>query len=611
MSVTSDSYNSELPYVMRRVAESKIRQHVTEITTEVTVSHEYDSSEASSICERKDSNYNTYSDTRATSYDERHHTGDMSLEDTLSSLDDIADVSEADSSSNNKERLSSLSSNFKEKSTSLSSNTSDQYHEGRLEDSGIDKRLQKATLELEKEAAMRSEAEAELQQQRKLIMSPEDLKALQELESAIEQIKEEKDTMRNTLMTTVKDAKLITQELKNVRDELEDIKLDKENITRMNNNITAAYEKLSREVNSKIEERTRLSDERDEIIRHITRCCERIKQLNQNTAEACDKIAEIGRIKLELTNSFRRVEVIELAMSCLSASLRRAQHITEKVERAISEGRSDIINPNYDDGYDSEEDAQDTNCPVQQFAIAEPIFKSLRARCKSIAKDMSRFSIDEAEREERAAQDHMARVAAMKSSMEEVRSDLENKMAIERTNINDIQHQREKFLALLKDMEQKAKTLDLSGQVTQKTSQIEFGTSPACDNVSLADTNQNFLSVRSIPSNCEVSEKTVKSILSSRDSPDNQTVLEKLDTAINLLKVDKAVIEENTSKWKNKVNNQLEDFSSVKRLKRAYRDLESTKMILGISIREMEERNRELKLGILNYTDNYVHLPRI
>ena len=397
----------------------------------------------------------------------------------------------------------------------------------------------------------------------------------------------------------------IAGEVAEVRGLIGEVRLEEEEANAFNENIRTAAAKLEAEVARQQSSKARLVDERGRLLELVSDANQHVRTLAAETTNLSRSSDNFITKHQNLKNGARRLEVIEVAMSCLGAALRRAEHVSRKVQAAINTGNPTQIDPEIDDGFDSESDAPSSTFPPKVAIPGQESARRVAAYVEGIAERFRRYTADEDAREEQQAKSHMSKVAAERAAVETIRNERDKVLYEERVATNELEQERESLLAFLRGQQERSAELmaSLLGGAARSGHESPIAALRLDDATSDGGASDNsFAFLRVMNKQLAAAEKNGR-------TPKRLTVVEQLQEQVRVLKEEIERTKRNTKKWEVKVSSQDSDYDSVKKLRASYRDMESKKILLDLDVRDLETLNKELKLFILQYSDSFTTPP--
>ena len=460
--------------------------------------------------------------------------------------------------------------------------------------------LKSVVLELEKEMALKFQAEAALQHEREMLFSSKHAKVMQLRDTEIAELEAQRDTMAQWLRRGVTEAERLSSDLVAAaadlgvaREREGDARTVVEDLTVAGRFVSDELETISKTVSSLTESTLAI---RDSLRGQDSSLAEYHEAIESSAKASSGHTSDRASLK----SHARRLELIEAAVSCIAASVRRADHNLSKIQSAVYSGNAETIDPADDDGFDSEADAGPNSFPPRVAAEILPRIANLSSTSTQIEVQVKTFTSDQSRRERERMDEHLRHLTATRANNAKVREECEQQIFSDRVTINEMEQEREELLSFLR--EQQEATVDA----------LELMCAPAAKRLeshSVKEQDLGAVDDYDLESNYSAftrrTTRSVAAVSSTLPPPKKLTAVEQIYELITALNADAHGLEKSNAKWLDKVSSQEDDYASVKKLRHSYRDLESTKTLLSIEIREAEHRNKELKLSILDYSDMY------
>lgn len=410
--------------------------------------------------------------------------------------------------------------------------------------------LQLVNRQIDFERERRSELDRQIAIERSDQVPPEHAQAVARREEDIKAIKDEKNGMLEWLQRGVSEAQRLSVELEKQRRTTQTSVATKIELESDRARLRQLEERLSSEVEETREKIRQLQNQRTTLEDHTHQQSSLIAVTKDITDGAVvDKSRLDGDVE-KLQQRARDVETVELAVSCLAASVRRCLHTLETLNDRIAKGAvlNDYNDLDDDDAYDSDADADPTRVSTVVLSSTKAKIGRSQALLLTLQSSLKRFETDqlgralhekkhhgqnlEAHRVEcdRAVKESNAEVDFLRSIVELREPQLRNAMALRR-----------------KAVEESPNYFEVLGVTEEPERDNRFG------------------------------------LLRYYDD-ENTSILAKM-TELGM----------ENQRLESKVKSLDADYTAVKELKKQYRELEATKMLLSQGLRELETDNRDLK----------------
>ena len=396
------------------------------------------------------------------------------------------------------------------------------------------------------ESHRRGEAEQALQREQRAAIAPEHAAAMLRREEEIRRIREEKEAMTEWLHRGVAEASRIAEQIDLLRDSQTQTVATEQDLKQDNDKLFAMEKQLQRELEEVKAKLVAVREHRDILESESL-------HVSQVVGAATEVISDVIKNKLTLEEEtenlklrMRDCEVIEIAVSCSAAAVRRTLHELERLYASTSRGEH-VEDSDDDEDYDSGDDgAGGTVFPPAQLASS----RANVARCDTLLETLwsclSRFGSDQSVREIQKRRNHQDLVKEMQTELQDLkeRSDFHIKQQI------DENRRREPLLRRYIQLRNE-RTAAVASELAGSTGPVPV---------------EQFNLLREL-------EK------------ENDGIAEQRDATFAEFK-----------QYKSRADSVEADYRAVKEMKRLYRELETQKTMLSHEIRSAEQENKSMKL---------------
>jgi hypothetical protein len=250
--------------------------------------------------------------------------------------------------------------------------------------------------------------------------------------------------MLEWLQRGVSEAQRITMQVEQLKANNETVRATEAELSRDERRLKQMQERMQLEIDEsktkigKMKETIAALEEHAEHQGSLTSVTEDILRSALSDVDRLSADAEQLRVRA------RDVETIEVAVSCLAASARRAEHNLSLIHNAVLRGEE----PKDDDGYDSEEEADSTNATTVVMSST----KARLGRCDALLlttwSALKTFELDQRVRTQREMKNFAATLAKSKAELEELRLQLRKEMEQNQIETDQRVQQLRGFIAM-------------------------------------------------------------------------------------------------------------------------------------------------------------------
>lgn len=371
---------------------------------------------------------------------------------------------------------------------------------------------------------------------------PQDhFEALAQRERDIQVVKEEKRTIFEWLQRGVSEAQKISADADQYRLKLGELDRTRASIEAENAAQESAQQKLQLEIEELKAAVRKNREARDATEMQIEQQQSLLLSLKTLMTSSESQKASIQEERERLLVRVRDVERIEIAVGCMAASVRRAQHHLQKL---LDDAASAEFGPDEDD-FDSEHEADATTISHAVLASTKAKVARCDALLASIWNAMKRIDVD-----------NLRRTATLEAAHNDVRTQL----------LRELDSTRDSF---------KREIAKLTATYEKRGEELK-----------------RFLVVR---------EEAVKKAAAMAFGIEDErpfSLMEYFELDNDRLRKERQELRELNERLKEKVASRQADFDALTEMRREYRDMDARKSILAHEIRKVEDDNRRLTLAM-------------
>jgi hypothetical protein len=398
------------------------------------------------------------------------------------------------------------------------------------------------------EAHRRAEAEQTLEREQRAAVPPEHAASMLRRDEEIQRIRDEKAAMTEWLQRGVAEADRIAQQIELLAEAqaqavatAEDLRKENAQLVIMERRLAGEFQEASAKLISVREHRDILLSEAQHVSNVVGTTTNVISEVVQNKQTLED---ETEKVKLRM----RDCEVVEIAVSCLAAGVRRTLHELEILNNKATVGEH-VEDSDEDEDFDSGDDETGGSVfPPAQLTASRAHISRCDALLATMASCLNRFGADQSLRELQKRRNHQELLREMKAELQDLRdrSDYHIKKLIEESR------RREPLLRQYLELRNE--------RMAKHSAQLASGTGV----VSVEPFN--LLAILE-QENAELQTQRDERLAEYKD-------------------------------YKTRADSAEADYRSVKEMKRLYRELETQKTMLSHEVRSAEQDNKARKLQL-------------